>query len=66
MVKRVVFGEVANDKVATLQDVNGREALVLTTLALAVLLLGLWPQPLIELMDASVEHLLRHIAVSKL
>ena len=66
MVKRVVFGEVANDKVAKLQDVNGREALVLTTLAIAVLLLGLWPQPLIELMDASVEHLLRHIAVSKL
>jgi len=57
---------VANDKVAKLQDVNGREALVLTTLAIAVLLLGLWPQPLIELMDASVEHLLRHIAVSKL
>jgi NADH-quinone oxidoreductase subunit M len=66
MVKRVVFGEVANDKVAKLQDVNGREALVLVTLVIAVLALGLWPQPLIELMDASVEHLLRHIAVSKL
>jgi NADH-quinone oxidoreductase subunit M len=46
--------------------VNGREALVLVTLVIAVLVLGLWPQPLIELMDASVEHLLRHIAVSKL
>ena len=66
MVKRVIFGEVANDEVATLTDVNGREALVLTTLALAVLLLGLWPQPLLELMDASIEHLLRHIAMSKL
>jgi NADH-quinone oxidoreductase subunit M len=66
MVKRVVFGEVANDKVATLQDVNGREALVLGTLAVAVLVLGLWPQPLIEVLDASVENLLRHIAVSKL
>jgi NADH-quinone oxidoreductase subunit M len=66
MVKRVVFGEVANDKVAKLEDVNGREALVLGTLAIAVLALGLWPQPLIELMDASVENLLRHIAVSKL
>jgi NADH-quinone oxidoreductase subunit M len=66
MVKRVVFGEIANDKVAKLQDVNGREALVLATLAIAVLALGLWPQPLIEVMDASVENLLRHIAVSKL
>jgi NADH-quinone oxidoreductase subunit M len=52
--------------VATLQDVNGREALVLGTLAVAVLVLGLWPQPLIEVLDASVENLLRHIAVSKL
>jgi NADH-quinone oxidoreductase subunit M len=66
MVKRVVFGDVANGKVAELQDVNGREALVLTTLVIAVLVLGLWPQPLIEVMDASVENLLRHIAVSKL
>jgi len=66
MVKRVVFGEVANEKVAKLQDVNGREALVLATLAVAVLVLGLWPQPLIEVLDASVENLLRHISVSKL
>jgi NADH-quinone oxidoreductase subunit M len=66
MVKRVVFGDVGNEKVAKLEDVNGREALVLGTLAIAVLALGLWPQPLIELMDASVENLLRHIAVSKL
>jgi len=66
MVKRVVFGEVANHHVAELQDINRREFLVLGALALAVLALGLWPQPLIEVMDASVEHLLRHVAVSKL
>jgi NADH-quinone oxidoreductase subunit M len=66
MVKRVVFGEVSNDKVAALKDINGREALVLVTLAIAVLMLGVWPQPLIEVMDASVENLLRHITVSKL
>jgi NADH-quinone oxidoreductase subunit M len=66
MVKRVVFGEVTSDKVAALQDINGREAVVLGALAVAVLLLGLWPQPLIEVMGASVDNLLRHIAVSKL
>jgi NADH-quinone oxidoreductase subunit M len=66
MVKRVVFGEVANHHVAELQDLNRREFLVLGALAIAVLALGLWPQPLIEVMDASVEHLLRHVAVSKL
>ena len=66
MVKRVVFGDVASDKVAALTDITGREALVLGALAVAVLALGLWPQPLIEVMGASVDNLLRHIAVSKL
>ncbi|MEJ2609579.1 MAG: NADH-quinone oxidoreductase subunit M [Candidatus Thiodiazotropha sp.] len=66
MVKRVVFGEVANEGVAALQDMNRREFIVLGTLAVAVLLLGLWPAPLVEVMDASVNNLLQHIAVSKL
>ena len=66
MVKRVVFGPVGNDHVAVLQDVNRRELLVLGSLAIAVLVLGLWPAPLIEVMDASVKHLVQHIAVSKL
>ncbi len=66
MVKRVVFGEVVNDGVAALQDMNRREFIVLGTLAAAVLLLGLWPAPLVEVMDASVSNLLQHIAVSKL
>jgi NADH-quinone oxidoreductase subunit M len=66
MVKRVVFGEVTNDGVAVLKDMNSREFIVLGTLAAAVLLLGLWPAPLVEVMDASVSNLLQHIAVSKL
>jgi NADH-quinone oxidoreductase subunit M len=66
MVKRVVFGDVTNEGVAALQDMNHREYIVLGTLAAAVLLLGLWPAPLVEVMDASVNNLLQHIAVSKL
>jgi len=66
MVKRVMFGEVANDKVAALEDINNREFLVLGSLALAVLVLGLWPAPLVEVMDATIDNLLKHIAVSKL
>jgi NADH-quinone oxidoreductase subunit M len=66
MVKRVVFGDVTNEGVAALQDMNQREYIVLGTLAVAVLLLGLWPAPLVEVMDASVNNLLQHIAVSKL
>ncbi|MGD2081654.1 MAG: NADH-quinone oxidoreductase subunit M [Chromatiales bacterium] len=66
MVKRVVFGKVVSEGVAALQDINTREALVLGSLAVAVLVLGVWPAPLVEVMDASVRNLLQHIAVSKL
>ena len=62
----MIFGAVANDDVMGLTDINGREALVLGVLAIAVLVLGLWPQPLLELMHASVENLLVHIQQSKL
>lgn len=58
MVKRVVFGEVGNDEVAKLKDLNGREFFCLLVLAILVLWIGLWPAPLIEIMDASVSHLL--------
>jgi NADH-quinone oxidoreductase subunit M len=66
MVKRVVFGEIANDHVAALTDVNARELLVLTLLAAAVLWMGVYPKPFTDLMDASVAQLLQHVAQSKL
>ncbi|MGM0676551.1 NADH-quinone oxidoreductase subunit M [Ectothiorhodospira marina] len=66
LVKRVVYGEVANDHVAQLQDLNRREFWILGVLAFAVLLLGVWPAPLLDVLDATVENLVRHIAVSKL
>ncbi len=66
MVKRVVFGEIKSDKVAELNDITFREGLILSTLAIAVLALGLWPAPLIEVMNASVANLVNHISVSKL
>jgi NADH-quinone oxidoreductase subunit M len=58
MVKRVLFGEVANEEVAKLKDINSREFFCLFVLVLFVLWIGVWPDPLIEMMDASVSHLL--------
>ena len=66
MVKRVVFGEVANDHVAKLTDIGGRELLILGLLAVCVLAMGLYPFPFTEVMHASVDNLLKHVAVSKL
>jgi len=65
LVKRVIFGEVTSDKVAKLEDINAREALVLGTIAVAVLMVGLWPEPLVNLMHASVDQLLEHIQQPK-
>jgi NADH-quinone oxidoreductase subunit M len=66
MVKRVYFGEVANEHVRQLADINGREFLMLAILAAAVLAMGLYPKPFTDVMDASVTELLRHVAVPKL
>ena len=66
MIKRVIFGAVANEGVASMQDLNGRELFVLGLLALFVLGLGLWPAPLVDAMSATVENLVVHITQSKL
>jgi NADH-quinone oxidoreductase subunit M len=66
MVKRVYFGEVANDNVRTLEDLNRREFFMLALLALAVLWMGLYPKPFTDVMHHSVVDLLKHVAVSKL
>lgn len=64
--KRVIFGAIANDKVAALTDLNGREFLVLGLLAAAVLLVGLWPAPLLDVMRASTQHLAQQLLSSKI
>jgi NADH-quinone oxidoreductase subunit M len=66
LVKRVIFGPVGNDHVAALEDLNGREFFVLALLAVGVLLLGVWPAPLLEVMQPSVQHLVEQIVTSKL
>ncbi len=66
MYKRVIFGTIVNEGVSTLTDLNRRETIVLGALAAAVLLFGVWPAPLIDVMSPSVENLLEHMTQSKL
>jgi NADH-quinone oxidoreductase subunit M len=66
MYKRVAFGAVANRHVAEMDDINAREFLVLGTLAVAVLVMGIYPFPFTDVMHASVDNLLKHVATSKL
>lgn len=66
MIKRVVFGAVANDGVAGLQDLSMREFMILALMAGGVLIIGLWPAPLVDVMAASVDKLVIQVTQSKL
>jgi NADH-quinone oxidoreductase subunit M len=65
LVKRVFYGEIGNDNVASLRDLDGREWVLMIVLALLTLGLGLWPFPLLEMMEPSVVGLVDHITNSK-
>jgi NADH-quinone oxidoreductase subunit M len=66
MVKRVIYGEVANSHVAALADVNRRELVFLAVLAAAVLWMGVHPRPLGDVMNPTLQQLLQHVSQSKL
>jgi NADH-quinone oxidoreductase subunit M len=66
LVKRVIFGAIGNEHVRELTDLNGREFLVLGLLAVAVLLVGLWPAPLLDVMRPTMQHLSEQLLTSKI
>jgi len=66
LVKRVVFGPVTSPRVAALADLNGREFVVLGALAAAVLLVGVWPAPLLKVMQPTIHHLVSQALATKL
>ncbi len=66
LVRRILYGEVGNAHVAALHDINARETLVLGVFAAGVLLIGLWPKPLTDLMEPSIAQLASQIGASKL
>jgi len=66
MYKRVIFGDVANENVAELKDISLREGFILGVLALLVLVFGVWPAPVFEIMHPTIEHLFEHVIQSKL
>ena len=65
MYKRVIFGDIANDNVAELKDINSREIFILSILAVVVLLFGVWPAPIFDMMHPTIENLFQHVLQSK-
>ncbi len=66
MYKRVIFGPVANDKVAALKDISGFELSAYVLLALMVIAMGVYPKPMLEYVHQSVSHTLALADKSKL
>ncbi|MGO1766919.1 NADH-quinone oxidoreductase subunit M [Advenella sp. S44] len=66
MLKRVAYGEITNEAVKQMKDVNCREYALLAVLAIFVLVMGIYPKLFTDVMHVSVQHLLDHVAVSKL
>ncbi len=66
MYKRVMFGAIANEKVAGMKDVGTREFWMLMAMALMVLGMGIFPRPILDISEASVDALLQHVSISKI
>ncbi len=65
MYKRVIFGDIANDNVKHLKDINSRETFILSMLAIVVLIFGIYPAPLFDAMHPTLEHLFEQMLQSK-
>ena len=66
MYKRVIFGEAIKEEVSDLKDIDARESLILFLLAVVVVLFGIWPAPLFDLMHVSIQQLVEQITQSKI
>jgi len=65
MYKRVMFGEVAYSSIAALNDLNLQEKLVFTLLAGIIIAVGVWPNPIFELMHSTTAHLVTQLMAVK-
>ncbi|HEX5488171.1 MAG TPA: NADH-quinone oxidoreductase subunit M [Rhodanobacteraceae bacterium] len=66
LIKRIVWGTAPTREAAAMPEINTREGLVLGAFAVAVLAMGVYPWPLMHLMDSSVAQLVTHLLASKL
>ncbi|HEV7164324.1 MAG TPA: NADH-quinone oxidoreductase subunit M [Gammaproteobacteria bacterium] len=66
LVKRVLYGTVGNDHVKEMKDISQREFIVLGLCAVPVILIGIWPAPLLDVMHATVTNLVHQVVQTKL
>ena len=59
--RRVVFGEIKNEKIKSLNDLNKKEYIILTPLIIITLVLGFYPALLLDLISPSAEKVSENI-----
>lgn len=57
--KKTFFGPITNPKNETLEDAKGRELVALIPLVALVIILGIYPKPILEPVNTSVKHLVQ-------
>jgi NADH-quinone oxidoreductase subunit M len=65
MFQRVMHGPITNDKVNEFKDLNKREIAYLLPIVVMMFWMGVYPQPFLRKMDASVEKLINQINQKK-
>ena len=66
MYKRVFFGEVVHENVAQLKDINGINTLVFVLLAIPIIVIGVYPNPMLNMFHATIGHILQIADTSRL
>ena len=56
--KRIIFGEMSNEKLSEILDLNNREKIILIPLAIAVIFIGIFPNIFIEPMRLPLESII--------
>ena len=60
LTKRIIFGSTNNSDIKNLSDINKSEIIMLVTLAFLIIFFGLYPLPLMETFDVSVDSLIKN------
>ena len=64
LTKRVIFGQILNDQIKNLKDLNKSELFMLIILAVLIIFFGFYPAPLMETLNVSVDNLINNYEIS--
>jgi NADH-quinone oxidoreductase subunit M len=63
--RRIIFGALTKDALKGLADLSPREVLVFAPLLVVVLWMGIYPEPVLGVMHASVENIVDRLEVAR-